>query len=203
MFGKIQQYEVPPKPEARTENFGGGITTRLMMKRNLDENKRNNLGFSSGACIPNSNIRLLQRNSLQDDSEDFKSSSGSQITIADVVGLLDENKDKNIATETPEQDQSPLQKMRESVRRRSRSSGRGSIVSHTKSSVSDAQKVERRVSMRTDKMSVSGIRRASPESLRESIQKSQQEVELIDVDDLASAERRNSKRSSGRVSFII
>ncbi|XP_045483657.1 uncharacterized protein LOC123688946 isoform X2 [Harmonia axyridis] len=204
MFEKGLEYEVRPKSEHKIEDFERGITTRLMAKRlsgSSDEYRRNSLNFPPGSFIPNSN-KLLNRSKLNIEEEDTKSTSGSGITVSNLVAYREEHPEKSSVSETPLPSESPLQKMRESVRRRSRSSSRSSAMSQ-KLSQNDFERSSRRKSMRTDEFPVAEVRKPSPQSLKRSIDNSDQEVELLDVDELTNMERRTqkSKNSIGRVSF--
>ncbi|XP_044762160.1 uncharacterized protein LOC123319323 isoform X2 [Coccinella septempunctata] len=66
MYEKILEYEEPPKPEIKIDDFEGGITTRLMAKRvsgSSYEARRSSLNFPPGSFVPNSNIMLNRRKS--------------------------------------------------------------------------------------------------------------------------------------------
>ncbi|KAK9885056.1 hypothetical protein WA026_009279 [Henosepilachna vigintioctopunctata] len=204
MFSKIQQYEAPPKPMIREDNFTEGITTRLMMKRNLDDSRKHNLSFSSGASIPNSTIRSHKNNSSKTRNEGSGSTLNSMMSLNGVKILKDEHHEHDSSSRIALVE-SPLQKMRESVRRRSLSGNTGTKGSQKNASNTDSQKLSRRVSMRTDALQINGARRSTQESIREAIQNSEQQVELIDVDELSTGERKNSnssrRNSPVRVSF--
>lgn len=203
MITKIFEYEEPPKPTLKIDDFESGITTRLMAKRNSgsEESRRNSLNFPPGSCIPNSNILLLGREkstarpdegvpheavlwptffiwtvfiSVMNWIIDTKSASISGITVSNLVAYREEDQEKSTMSD-PTSNESPLQKMRESVRRRSRSNSRNSVNSQ-KSTMNEHEKTIRRISMRTSRAPIAEIRKTSPESLKRSIDNSEQEV---------------------------
>ncbi|XP_044762158.1 uncharacterized protein LOC123319323 isoform X1 [Coccinella septempunctata] len=112
MYEKILEYEEPPKPEIKIDDFEGGITTRLMAKRvsgSSYEARRSSLNFPPGSFVPNSNIMLNRRKS-QIEEEDTKSASGSGITVSNLVAYREEHPEKSTMSESPTTSDSPLQK---------------------------------------------------------------------------------------------